>query len=190
MHLCVHPGLDHLEKLMSAPVFIIGYMACGKTTFGRALAAALGRQFIDLDFYIEQRFRRSIRDMFAAEGEETFRRREAAMLREVGEFDDVVIACGGGTPCFHDNMDYLLGRGNVVFLEASVGRIMQRLMQNNARRPLMAGKSENEMRKAVEQGMASRMQHYSRANIKFNSDSLEDRRQISETVAAFIATHM
>ena len=65
---------------MTPPLFIIGYMACGKTTFGRALARATGREFIDLDFYIEQRFRMSISRIFAEKGEEEFRRMESAML--------------------------------------------------------------------------------------------------------------
>ena len=138
-----------MDVSSETPVFIIGYMACGKTTFGRALARTMGRDFIDLDFYIEQRFRLSIRDIFAQRGEVEFRRMEAAMLREVGEFSNVVVACGGGTPCHAGNMDYMLGRGLTVWLQASEERTVARLMANNARRPLMAGKSEEEIRVAV-----------------------------------------
>ena len=164
-------------------------MACGKTTFGRALAGALGREFIDLDLYIEQRFHRSISAIFAAEGEEAFRTKESSMLREVGEFEDVVIACGGGTPCFNSNMEYLLSRGTTVFLEASVERMLQRLQVNSARRPLMAGKSADEMRETIEAGLSARMPYYSRARIRFCGDSLEDRRQIAATVDSFLAAH-
>lgn len=174
---------------MHKPVFIIGYMACGKTTFGRALARALGREFIDLDFYIEQRFRKSVSQLFADEGEAGFRKRESAMLREAGEFENVVIACGGGTPCFNDNMDYMLGRGTVVFLEASVERMLERLAVNSARRPLLAGKSPEEMRIAVTEGLAQRLPHYSRARIRFNGDMLEDRRQIAASVSEFLAAN-
>lgn len=126
---------------MRPPLFILGYMACGKTTFGRALARATGREFIDLDFYIEQRFHKSIPEIFAERGENEFRRMESAMLREVGEFENVIIACGGGTPCFNDNMDYMLGQGTTLFLEASEEKIVSRLIENSSRRPLMAGKS-------------------------------------------------
>ena len=126
------------------PIFIIGYMACGKTTLGRALARRLGREFIDLDFYIEQRFRRSISQIFATDGEEAFRSAEHAMLAEVGEMQDVVIACGGGTPCFHGNMDFMLSRGTVIYLDTSVDRIVERLTRNRSRRPLMAGKDPSQ----------------------------------------------
>lgn len=174
---------------MSRPVFIIGYMASGKTTFGRALARATDREFIDLDFYIEQRFRKTISAIFAERGEAEFRRMESAMLREVGEFEDVIIACGGGTPCFNGNMDYMLEAGLTLFLEASVGRIVTRLVINSSRRPLMAGKSEDELRTAVEAGLAERMPHYSRAAIHFSGERLEDHDQISTTVARFLDAH-
>lgn len=180
------PNTYHLKPIALKRIFLIGYMACGKTTFGRALARKLGMDFIDLDFYIEQRFRKSINEIFSEKGEEAFRRMETAMLREVGEFEDVVISCGGGTPCFNDNMDYMLERGDVVWLQASVERIVQRLVINNVRRPLMKGKSEEDMRLAVEEGLRNRQQHYSRANIHFGSDMLEDRRQIDNTIAEFI----
>ena len=162
-------------------------MACGKTTFGRALARAMGREFIDLDFYIEQRFRLPIGAMFAEGGEDLFRRREAAMLREVGEFEDVVVACGGGTPCFAHNIDYMISRGTVVFLEASTDRMVRRLMENNSRRPLMAGKSEAEIRETVARGLEARMPHYLKAHIRFSGENLEDSRQIDSSVAQFIS---
>lgn len=171
------------------PVFITGYMASGKTTFGRALARATGRRFIDLDFYIEQRFRRTISRIFAEEGEERFRNMESAMLRETGEFEDVVIACGGGTPCFHGNMDYMLGRGVVIFLETSRERIAARIMANNSRRPLMAGKSAEEITAAIADGLAGRLPHYRRAHITYSGENLEDRRQISDSVARFLRDH-
>lgn len=167
-------------------LFIIGYMACGKTTFGRALAKHTGREFIDLDFYIEQRFRKSINEIFAEKGEEGFRNIEASMLREAGEFEDVIISCGGGTPCFHDNMDYMLSRGDVVWLKASPERITQRLIRNSAKRPLMRGKSPEEIRRAVDAGLEARDMHYNRANIHYSGENLEDRRQISESIAAFL----
>lgn len=167
-------------------LFIVGYMACGKTTFGRALAKETGAEFIDLDFYIEQRFRKSINGIFNEKGEEEFRHMEAAMLREAGEFENVIISCGGGTPCFHGNMDYMLQRGDVVWLDVSVDRITQRLVANSSRRPLMKGKSPDEIRVAVEEGLRNRHPHYSRANIHFTGEHLEDRRQIADSVASFL----
>ena len=161
-------------------------MACGKTTFGRALARETGRQFIDLDFYIEQRYRRTVSQLFAERGEEAFREIERNMLREAGEFEDVIISCGGGTPCFFDNIDYMLSRGTTVWLQASPERITARLVANSARRPLMAGKSPDEIRSAVDAGLAARHPYYSRAKIHFSGEELEDRRQISQTVEKFL----
>lgn len=171
------------------PLFIIGYMASGKTTFGRALARRTGRQFIDLDFFIEQSFHTTISRLFEERGEEGFRSLESAMLREVGELDDVVISCGGGTPCFNANIDYMLSRGNTVLLEASVDRIVERLVANSSRRPLMKGKKPEEIRLAVEEGLASRRPYYDRAPVRFCGEQLEDRRQIDTTVETFLRLH-
>lgn len=170
-------------------MFIIGYMACGKTTFGRALSRRINREFIDLDQYIEQRFHKTINEIFAEQGEDEFRRIEAAMLRETGEFEDVIVSCGGGTPCFHNNMDYMLGRGEVVWLDAPVERITARLTRNRAKRPLMRDKSDEQIKAAVEAGLAERRQFYSRANIIFDSSKLEDKAQIDATISAFLREH-
>lgn len=173
------------EYSSHAPIFIAGYMASGKTTLGRALAKATGREFIDLDFRIEQRFHTTVREIFRTRGEEEFRRMEADMLREAGELEDVVIACGGGTPCFHSNMDYMSERGVTVWLDASPERIVERLVRNRSRRPLMADKTEAELLAAVTVGLEQREPYYSRAMIKFNGDNLENRYQIEDSVRRF-----
>lgn len=167
-------------------MFIIGYMASGKTTFGRALAHRMGREFIDLDFYIEQRFRKTIAEIFSEKGEEEFRRMETAMLRETGEFDNVVISCGGGTPCFNNNMEYMLSRSDVVWLDATVDRIVERLVINSSRRPLIKGKSPEEIRQTVKKGLSDRIGFYSKANIRFSGEHLEDKRQIANAIDRFL----
>lgn len=172
--------------MTSAPIFLVGYMACGKTTFGRALARRLGWTFIDLDFYIEQRFRMSISDIFAARGQDAFRRIEAAMLREVGEMQSVIVACGGGTPCFGDNMDYMNAQGTTVWLEASEERLALRLSRNRARRPLVAQKSDAEILDFIRAHLPGRIPFYSRAHLRFGADLLEDARQIQASVDSFI----
>ncbi len=171
------------------PIFIIGYMASGKTTFGRALARELKREFFDLDFYIEQRFRKTIREIFAEKGEDGFRQIERDMLREVGEFDNAIISCGGGTPCFFDNMDFMRERGFTVRLATPAERIVERLVRNNSKRPLMAGKSREEIEKTVAEGLAAREPFYSKAEISFCGSRLEDKSQISRTIREFIARY-
>lgn len=170
-------------------LFIIGYMASGKTTFGRALARQTGLQHIDLDFYIEQRFHSTVREIFAQKGEAEFRRIESAMLREVGEMSDVVISCGGGTPCNGDNMDYMNSRGVTVCLQASDDLIADRILQAGNKRPLMAGKSKEEVLRTLREHMEVRKPFYDRASVIISGDKLENKRQISETVEDFIKNH-
>lgn len=161
-------------------------MACGKTTLGRALARRLNREFIDLDFYIEQRFRRSIPQIFATEGEARFRRMETSMLHETGEMCDVIIACGGGTPCFGDNMDYMLDSGTVIFLDTTIQRIVERLIINRRRRPLLADKSDDQLREAVISGLNDRLATYRRAHIIHPGTHLETLKEIDATVTSLL----
>lgn len=164
-------------------------MGCGKTTFGRALARTLGREFIDLDFYIEQRFRMRIREIFALHGEAEFRRMESAMLREVGEIQRVVIACGGGTPCFDANMEYMNSRGVTVWLEAPVECLVRRILLGGARRPLTAGIPAAGLPAFIADALAQRSPFYSLAKIRHNGEELEDRRQIAQTVERFLRSY-
>ncbi len=165
-------------------------MASGKTTFGRALARKSGLQHIDLDFYIEQRFHTTIRDIFATKGETEFRRIENAMLREVGEMSDVIISCGGGTPCFGDNMEYMNSRGTTVCLQASDDVIANRIIQAGNKRPLMAGKPKEEILSTLRQHMEVRKPYYDQASIIISGDRLENKSQIAETVDDFIKNYL
>lgn len=165
-------------------------MASGKTTFGRALARQTGMQHIDLDFYIEQRFHSTVRDIFAQKGEAEFRRIEGAMLREVGEMDNVVISCGGGTPCFGDNLNYMNEHGLTVCLQAADDIIAGRIIQAGAKRPLMAGKSRDEILRTIQEHMQIRKPFYDRAKLVVSGNQLENRQQIGETVDNFIKNHL
>lgn len=171
-------------------VFIIGYMASGKTTFGRALARRTGMQHIDLDFYIEQRFHSTVREIFASKGEAEFRRIESAMLREAGEMTDVIVSCGGGTPCFGDNLDYMKSRGLTVCLQAPDELIADRIMQAGNKRPLMAGKTRDEILLTLHEHMKERAPYYDRAHLIISGEKLENKRQIAETVDDFVKNHL
>lgn len=168
------------------PIFLIGYMASGKTTLGRALARETGLQFIDMDFFIEQRFRASVANLFAERGEEWFRRIEANVLREIGEMEDVIISCGGGTPCFNDNIGYMNSQGTTIWVDTTIDCTVRRLMVAKVRRPLAEGKSEEELKEYVTAHLASRQPYYTQAAIRFQGDELEDRRQIATSVARLL----
>lgn len=170
------------------PIFLIGYMGCGKTTLGRSLGKFLGIDFIDLDIYIEGRFMRTVRDLFEEKGESEFRRIESNMLHEVAEMEDVVVACGGGTPCFGDNMDYMNGKGVTVFLQASTDRLFERLSRNRSKRPLVMNLSDEDLKEFISWNLTARLPFYNQAQHKFCGEELEDRRQITKTVEKFIST--
>ena len=130
---------------MMVRIFLTGYMGAGKTTLGKAFARELGLSFIDLDWYLEERFHQTISQLFAERGEDGFRRLEQKMLHEVGDFENVVISTGGGTPCFFDNMDYMNAQGQTVFLDVDEETLFRRLRVATAQRPILRGKSDAEL---------------------------------------------
>lgn len=166
-------------------ILLVGFMAAGKTTLGKALAKEMGLQFIDLDHYIENRYHCTVSKLFSERGEEAFRQIERNMLHEVSEFEDVVISTGGGTPCFFDNMDYMNAQGVTVFLDASVDVIYTRLTIARVQRPLVAGKSAEELRAYITDMLGHRMPYYSRATHTFCANRLENSEQVSESVVRF-----
>lgn len=163
-------------------IFLIGMPGAGKSTLGRALGKALGRQFIDLDHYIQNRFCTTISELFAQRGEEGFRQLEHNMLHEAGEMEDVVIACGGGTPCFYDNMEFMLSRGPVIHLEATRSRLLERLSKRRSHRPAIADKNDEEIGVYIDELTAKRGPTYARAHHTLESTELEDRSSIEQAV--------
>ena len=144
--------------------FIVGYMASGKSTFGKELAKDKGLPFLDLDESVEFREGRSISEIFAKEGEEYFRKRVREILHEIcNEADEFVLATGGGTPCFFDNMDYMNQAGTTVFLNTSPLVIVDRLKRQRADRPLLAMYSDDELEFFVREHLESRLSFYLKA---------------------------
>lgn len=144
--------------------FIVGYMASGKSTFGKELAKDKGLPFLDLDECVESREGRSISEIFAKEGEEYFRKREREILHEIcNEADEFVLATGGGTPCFFDNMDYMNQAGTTVFLNTLPLVIVDRLKRQRADRPLLAMYSDDELEFFVREHLESRLSFYLKA---------------------------
>lgn len=168
------------------PIFLIGYMGCGKSTLGRIASSMSGCSFVDLDMYIEGRFHASVNEIFAKRGEEGFRQLERTMLHEVGEFEDVIVACGGGTPCFFDNMEWMNDHGVTVYLDTSVDKLFTRLKRGRHKRPLIAEKTDAELRDFIVEALAGRMPHYSKAKIVFKSDLLDSESEKTDTARRFL----
>lgn len=167
-------------------IFLIGYMGSGKTTLGRALARRLNIPFIDLDDYIEQWQGLSISEIFSRHGEQHFRDLEREALERVADKGDAIIACGGGTPCFGDNMERLNASGLTVYLRAPHSSLLRRLSEGKAKRPLIVNLDDDRLSDFIATQLALRDPYYSRAHLSFDSSRLEDEEQIRDSVEAFI----
>lgn len=163
-------------------IILIGYMGAGKTTIGKALAQELSVPFYDLDWYIETRMRRTIKQIFDEKGEEGFRRIEHNMLHEVAEFENVVVSCGGGTPCFYDNIDYMNSKAQVVYLKASPEVLYEHLQMGRRVRPILLGKSPDEIKSFIVEHVAKREEFYSKARYTLNVDLLDNFKKIQTTI--------
>ena len=150
-------------------VFLVGYMGVGKTTVGKRLANALDLAFIDLDAYIEAAERRTISTIFEQEGESSFRGIERRSLREVAQMDKVLISCGGGTPCYYDNMRFMKEQGVTVYLEMDPLSIVYRLSHAKEERPLVARLGPEELMSFVKQHLSERAEYYEEADVIFNA---------------------
>ena len=155
------------------PVFLIGFMGTGKTTLGRALGAAAARgelpgvpptcRYVDLDDYIEEAQGASVREIFARIGEDGFRQLEAEAIRTVAAQGDVIVGCGGGTPCHCGNMERRLAHGLTVLLEASPEVLLRRLLEAQDQRPLLRGLTPPQLVRFIADKQAERAPFYARA---------------------------
>ena len=152
-------------------IFLIGFMGAGKTSIGKELSVKMNYTFIDLDFFIERRYHKTIRQIFEEKGEEVFREIEQKMLHEVAEFEDVVVSTGGGTPCFHQNMMFMNEQGTTVYLKVSNKELVRRINLNKSTRPLLKDFSGEQLSRFVEETIAKRKSFYEQAKIVFNVET-------------------
>lgn len=138
-------------------------MGCGKTTTGKRIAKKYGLDFIDLDHYIENRYFKTIPQLFEEKGEDGFRQIEHNMLIEVSEFENAVISTGGGAACFFDNMDIMNKSGETIYLKASPENLFKYLKTATQNRPLLQGKNDEELLQFIKEGLEKREPFYMKA---------------------------
>lgn len=163
-------------------IILIGYMGAGKTTVGKALAKELRMPFYDLDWYIESRMHKTVKAIFDERGEAGFRKIEHNMLHEVAEFEDVIISCGGGTPCFFDNIDYMNRQGETVYLKATPEVLYGHLKMGKTIRPLLLNKTADEVQVFIREQLAQREPYYSKAKYVLDVNLLDDYEKIKISV--------
>jgi shikimate kinase len=146
-------------------IFLIGFMGSGKTTLGRKLAARMQYEFIDLDHKLEQQVELSIAEYFSFFGEDSFRKKEAEVLKKTAYPENAVISTGGGLPCYFDNMEWMKANGTVVYLKLAPKTLADRLENGKEERPLLQDKHGDELVAFIEQKLAERENFYSQANI-------------------------
>lgn len=163
-------------------IIIIGYMGAGKTTVGKALAKELNMAFYDLDWYIESRMHKTVKAIFDERGEAGFRQIEHNMLHEVAEFEDVIISCGGGTPCFFDNIDYMNRQGETVYLKATPEVLYGHLKMGKTIRPLLLNKTADEVQVFIREQLTQREPYYNKAKHVLDVNLLDDYEKIKISV--------
>lgn len=157
-------------------LFLIGYMGSGKSTIGKKLAKKLKLSLIDFDGYIEKETGRTIGDIFEKEGEERFRLLEHDYLKAILYKDNTVISLGGGTPCFHNNIDLINENGTSIYIETNVDALVKRLSKAKHKRPLIKGMNEVDLRFFIEANLEKRNPVYRKAHytVKVETQSIDE----------------
>lgn len=148
-------------------------MGCGKSTLGKRLAKYLNLQFVDMDHYIEMRNHKTVPQIFAEEGEAEFRKKERKALEELADFSDIVIATGGGVPCFFDNIDLMNSTGTTIYMNIDPAILADRLMHSKTERPLIKGKSKEELTDFIDEMLKKRNPFYSQAKFEITEPDID-----------------
>lgn len=149
----------------SPKIYIIGFMGSGKSTAGKKLASLMGWTFVDLDKNIEEFAGKSIPEIFEQDGESSFRKIEAKILRSLDSLKHTVISTGGGTPCYDDNMEFMLGTGLTLYLKLTPGQLKSRLSKSKGERPLIKDLGSGELLSFIEKKLFDREKWYDRSDI-------------------------
>lgn len=155
-------------------IFLIGFMASGKSTVGKKLAKKLNLPFIDLDDYIEEKYNATIRLLIYDKGMDKFREIEKESLETlINKHENIVISTGGGTPCFFDNINLMNNSGVTIYLEVDIHTLVDRLMYAKQDRPLIWGKSREDLTVYAEDLLDKRQNDYQKAKHIINGKNLK-----------------
>lgn len=160
-------SLNSISKQdLDRPIFLIGFMGSGKTTVGKKLSKAGGLPFIDLDQLIVEQSGMDISDYFSLHGESSFREIETKALKSISLDQAMIVSTGGGTPCFNDNIQWMNERGITVYLQLPPRALLKRLSGKEVQsRPLLHGKSEDEILDFITKKLEEREAFYKCAKL-------------------------
>lgn len=164
-------------------IFLIGFMGSGKSYTGRRLAQKTRLPFIDLDEWIEKKEGKSIRAIFEQEGEVYFRLLEKESLREMEQYPHVVVSCGGGTPCFHGNMEWMNSQGVTIYLRAPESLLARRLAGQQAQRPLLKGQGQDSLELFIRSRLEERERYYMESSIVY--DQCTEKEPVAENILRY-----
>ena len=153
-------------------IFLLGFMGSGKSHWGRLWAAAHNFNFIDLDEELEKQEQKTVAAIFETRGEDYFRQKETILLRSLTAQSNSIVSCGGGTPCFFDNMAWMNKNGLTIFLEATTQFILKNIKNEKDKRPLIKDKDDEEILFFIDQKLKERQPYYSKAKIIFPAEDL------------------
>jgi shikimate kinase len=153
-------------------IYLIGYMASGKTRMGQEISAISGYPFIDTDEWFEEKYRISVLEFFERYNEESFRKIENKILAETVNYGDAIIATGGGTPCFFDNMEFIKRNGISIYLKVDLMALVDRLSVFRKKRPLLKNIPVKELEPFVRTQLTERELFYNKADFTVDAASI------------------
>lgn len=153
-------------------VFLVGFMGSGKTTIGKYIARDMKWDFIDMDDYFVSKYMCSIKDFFAHRGEDEFRKAENEIVNELSQKQNIVVATGGGAPCFYDNMDVMNKSGLTIYISVEPAILANRLKNAKSERPLIADKTDEELLDYIKSKLEEREPFYRKARMITDGESV------------------
>lgn len=164
-------------------IFLIGFMGSGKTHWGKQLAGQMKIPFFDLDEEISKKENLSIAEIFAHSGEEAFRVKEREVLESlIDENSSMVLSCGGGTPCFFNNIERMKKYGVVVWLNTHVEILLQRLIKEKATRPLIKDITNDDLRSYIIRKLNERRMYYEQADVILDNENSISMSEFIQTI--------